>query len=143
MNHEPYIRIVPGSNTAVLMVHGIVGTPRHFDGILAAIPEDWCVYNILLDGHGGGVTDFSRTSMEIWRKQVRSILNALCVRYKRIFIVAHSMGTLLAMEAALEHKNKIAGMLFLALKLGLNRERRFMRCSWLLSLRNRTAELPL
>ncbi len=121
VSHEPYIRIVPGSDTAVLMVHGIVGTPRHFDGILAAIPENWCVYNILLDGHGGGVKDFAKTSMDIWRKQVRSILNALCVRYKRIFIVAHSMGTLLTMEAALEHKNKVAGMMFLAspLKIGV------------------------
>lgn len=121
VSHEPYIRIVPGSDTAVLMVHGIVGTPRHFDGIFAAIPENWCVYNILLDGHGGGVRDFASASMEIWRKQVSSILNALCVRYKRIFIVAHSMGTLLTMEAALEHKNKVAGILFLAspLKIGV------------------------
>lgn len=121
VSHEPYIRIVPGSDTAVLMVHGIVGTPRHFDGILAAIPENWCVYNILLDGHGGDVKNFSKTSMEIWRKQVSSILNALCVRYKRIFIVAHSMGTLLTMEAASDQKNKIAGMLFLAspLKIGV------------------------
>ena len=121
VSHEPYIRIVPGSDTAVLMVHGIVGTPHHFDGILAAIPENWCVYNILLDGHGGDVKNFSKTSMEIWRKQVRSILNALGVRYKRIFIVAHSMGTLLTMEAASDQKNKIAGMLFLAspLKIGV------------------------
>ena len=121
MSHEPYIRIAHGSDTAVLMVHGIVGTPRHFDGMLTAIPEDWSVYNMLLDGHGGSAGDFAKASMAQWRKQVKNMLNALCVRYKRVFIVAHSMGTLLTTEAALEHTNKVAGILFLAspLKIGV------------------------
>lgn len=121
MKHREYIREIPGSGTAVLMVHGIVGTPRHFDGIVPAVPESWSVYNILLDGHGCGVREFSRTSMEKWRAQVGNILAELCVRYDRVFIAAHSMGTLLAMEAALRHPGKVAGMLFLAapLKIGV------------------------
>ena len=121
MGHEPYIRIAPGSDTAVLMVHGIVGTPRHFDGVLDAVPENWSVYNILLEGHGGSAKDFARASMDAWRRQVGSTLDALCVRYKRVFIVAHSMGTLLTIEATQKHTDKVAGMLFLAspLKIGV------------------------
>ena len=30
MDHSAYERIVPGSKTAVLMIHGIAGTPAHF-----------------------------------------------------------------------------------------------------------------
>ena len=30
MNHAEYKRMVPGADTAVLFVHGILGTPNHF-----------------------------------------------------------------------------------------------------------------
>lgn len=45
MNHQEYRRILPGSNMAVLMLHGIVGTPHHFDDLIPLIPEDWSVVN--------------------------------------------------------------------------------------------------
>ena len=45
--HRTYARIVPGAGTAVLMVHGIVGTPRQFDFLLETIPEDVSVLNVL------------------------------------------------------------------------------------------------
>ena len=70
--HRTYARIVPGAGTAVLMVHGIVGTPRHFDWLIPEFDETWSVYNILLDGHGGSVDDFAETSMKKWKEQVHS-----------------------------------------------------------------------
>ncbi len=97
-SHEEYIRIVDSADKAVLMVHGIVSTPRHFDLLIPLIPDDWSVCNILLDGHGGSVKDFSDTSMKKWKEQVRSRLKALCKTHSSVIIVAHSMGTLLTME---------------------------------------------
>ena len=41
MEHKEYIRVVPGSKCAILMIHGIVGTPKHFEAFLPLIPEDW------------------------------------------------------------------------------------------------------
>ena len=35
--HEEYIRDVPGSDTAVLFIHGILGTPNHFRRFLSLI----------------------------------------------------------------------------------------------------------
>ena len=61
--HKEYIREADHANTAILMIHGIFGTPRHFDDIVKLVPDNWSVYNILLDGHGKGVREFSRTSM--------------------------------------------------------------------------------
>ena len=121
MGHEPYIRIVPDSDTAVLMVHGIAGTPRHFDGLLAAINETWTVYNILLEGHGGSAADFSHASMEAWRRQVRGALDELCGKYEKVFVVAHSMGTLLTIDAYAAYGDKLSGIFFLAspLKIGV------------------------
>ena len=121
MGHKPYIRIVETSDTAVLMVHGIAGTPRHFDGVLAVLPENWTVYNILLAGHGGSAEDFAKTSMEAWRGQVREALGELCGKYEKVFVVAHSMGTLLTIDACAEYGERIDGILFLAspLKIGV------------------------
>ena len=114
MDHRPYIRKTEYAHTAVLMIHGIMGTPRHFDGFLPLIPENWDVYNILLDGHGKTVRDFNATSMEKWKDQVQAYFRELSSRYEKIFVIAHSMGTLLSMEAAQLYPQKLMGMIFLA-----------------------------
>lgn len=112
MEHSQYIKVCPGSGKAVLMIHGIVGSPRHFDRFLDAIPPDWSVYNILLDGHGGEVKDFGKTSMEKWKKQVDGWINKLCAEYEEVAIIAHSMGTLLSLDAAPRYP-KVGAMILL------------------------------
>lgn len=110
MAHEPYIRMIPGSDTAVLMLHGIIGTPEHFRDMIPLIPADWSICNILLDGHGKEVTDFSHTSMARWKQQVAARLEQLSSDHDRILIAAHSMGTLFAIRAAVQDPHKIAGL---------------------------------
>lgn len=112
MNHNEYVKIVKNSNCAVLLVHGIAGTPRHFDWLIPHIPSNWSVYNILLDGHGGSVTDFSRTSMKKWKQQVDSCLQALSQEHNSIIVVGYSMGTLLTMRLTDKYP-QIKGMLLL------------------------------
>lgn len=117
MEHEPYIRMVANADTAVLFIHGIVGSPAHFKDLLPVIPENWSVYNILLDGHGQEVEDFARTSMEKWKTQVSQVLTSLLDSHERVFIVAHSMGTLLAIEEAVRRPGKVCGLFLLAVPL--------------------------
>ncbi len=114
MNHQEYIRIVPGSRKAVLMIHGIAGTPAHFRDLIPVIPADWSVYNILLDGHGKTVRDFSNTSMKKWKAQVAAVLETLFAQYAHIVLVGHSMGTLFSIESAVAHPEKIDGLFLLA-----------------------------
>ena len=71
MAHNEYIREVPGSDTVVFCIHGILGTPDQFNPLLNQIPEEWSVFNILLDGHGKKVQDFSGSSMQKWKGQVQ------------------------------------------------------------------------
>ena len=113
MDHAEYIRYIPESKYAVLMIHGIVGTPAHFRGLYPAIPEDWSVYNILLDGHGGTVMDFARSSMQKWKDQVEKQFEELLTKHQTVFIVAHSMGTLFAIQAAIRHPDRIPGLFLL------------------------------
>ena len=54
--NKEYVRIVEGSEYAVLFVHGIIGTPRHFDFLMDLVPsndtlrryEDSQAFNALL-----------------------------------------------------------------------------------------------
>lgn len=111
MEHKEYIKICDNSTTAILFIHGIVGTPNHFNEFIPLIPKSFSVYNLLLDGHGKGVKDFSKTSMKKWEAQVASVVEELSVTHEKIYIVAHSLGTLLAIEQAI--KNKAVCKLFL------------------------------
>ncbi|MBQ2972649.1 MAG: alpha/beta fold hydrolase [Ruminococcus sp.] len=102
--HQSYIKIVEGADTALFMVHGIMSTPRHFDFILPYIPSDVSVCNILLDGHGAKVSDFSNTSMKRWKAQVLSHLSELSKTHSKILVIGYSLGTLLTLELAEKFK---------------------------------------
>lgn len=113
MDHREYKRIVPGARIAVLFLHGIVSTPRHFDPFLPMVPEDVSVWALLLDGHGMGVQEFGRSSMAKWEAQVQEAVEELSHSHDRLYLVAHSMGTLFSFCHAVKNE-KIAGLFLLA-----------------------------
>lgn len=115
--HEPFKRIVPGAKNAVLFVHGINATPRFFDTYIAALPEDVSVHSVLLPGHGGSVIEFGKHSAKEWESHVRAALDALRKTHERVYIVAHSLGTLLSIREAVRDDRRIAGMLLLCVPL--------------------------
>lgn len=120
MKHEEMIRIVPGAKTAVLFLHGIVGTPNHFVGgvpITLWVPPDWSVHNLLLPGHGREVEDFARSDMGQWRCAARRAFCRLAKTHERVYIVAHSMGTLFALELAVDFPGKIPQLFLLGVPL--------------------------
>ncbi len=119
--HKEYKRINPESDTAILFIHGILGTPNHFKDFIPLVPEEYSIHNLLLDGHGKGVKEFSHTSMNSWKNQVETAANDLLKNHKQIIIVAHSMGTLFALQQAYKKPEKIKYMFLLAtpLKLGI------------------------
>lgn len=112
--HSEYIRRVDGARYAVLLIHGILSTPAFFTDLVDRIPASFSVYNILLDGHGKRVEDFSATSMKKWKAQVRGIFDGLCTRYEKIILVGHSMGTLFAIDESIFRPDKVAAMFLLA-----------------------------
>ncbi len=117
MSHEPYIRIVHGAKNAVLFLHGICGSPDHFRHLLPleqAVPKDWSVYNIVLEGHCKQVEDFGHSSMKKWKAQVQSVFDELCSSHEKVILVGHSMGTLFSIDLAVQRPDKVAFLFLLA-----------------------------
>ena len=127
--HKEYVRLNSQSRTAFLFIHGILGTPNHFGDFVSLVPDELSVCNMLLDGHGKGVKDFSRTSMKKWESQVASAVEELSRTHDRIYIVAHSLGTLLAIEQAVKNE-RIKGMMLLAVPLKLSLKRKLFSNSF-------------
>ena len=114
MNHGECMHIAPNSDTAVLLIHGILGTPNHFLDLLSLVPPNWSVCNLLLDGHGAGMEEFAHTSMKKWKAQVEAKQEELLADHRRIIIVAHSMGTLFAISSAIRQPKRVSGLFLLA-----------------------------
>ena len=88
----------------LLFVHGIVGNSRFFDFLMPEIPEKCKVLKITLKGHGGNALDFSGASMEQWKRQVDEAICLLRAECGTIVFVAHSMGTLFALDQAARNR---------------------------------------
>jgi len=125
MEHQETVKILPGAEKAVLFLHGIAGTPEHFRKVLALeelVPESWSVYNLRLDGHGGSVSDFSRSSMEKWKQQTAQVFADLANTHEKVLIVGHSMGCLFAIDLAASHPECVESLFLLAVPMrpGIN-----------------------
>ena len=117
MAHTPLVRILDGADTAVVLIHGILGTPDQFASLLPLIPRNCSVDNLLLPGHGGSVRDFARSSMNQWKVYVHRRVSALAKTHQRILLVGHSMGSLLAIHQALHPATPIDGLFLMAVPL--------------------------
>lgn len=104
--------------TGILFIHGILGTPEHFRLFLPLVPKEYLVRNLLLKGHGGSVRDLSRASMSEWKRQVSEALDELSESCDSIIIIAHSMGTLFAIQEAL--RRPIAELILINVPLKLH-----------------------
>lgn len=114
MKNKELERIVPHSDTAVLFIHGIIGTPNYFNRFIPLIPQDWTVCNLLLDGHCKAIEDFAKTSMDKWKAQVEEKVNQLCDTHENIILIGHSMGTLFAIQQGIKNPDKIKALMLLA-----------------------------
>ena len=128
MLHQPCTRLLSGAETAVLFVHGILGTPDHFIPFLSLVPPEDSVINLLLEGHGGSVRDFSAASMDRWKQQVCKALQTLRADHNRVVIAAHSMGTLLAIQEAV--KEPVAALFLLNVPLSVRPTPQLLPTVW-------------
>lgn len=116
MKNRETRRPVPGAKYAVLFLHGIAGSPEQFrslTGLEQLVPQDWSVINVRYPGHGGDTLDFGSSSIAQWRSHAREAFLTLEEKHEKVLIVGHSMGTLFALQLALEYPDRIGGLFLL------------------------------
>ena len=65
-SHQTYINEKPNAKTVVLMIHGILGTTRHFNFLIPYINKEYSIYNLLLKGHGSDALIFDICCLSFW-----------------------------------------------------------------------------
>jgi carboxylesterase len=102
-------------DTAVLLVHGLTGTPaemKHFGrvmsrkGLTVACPE--------LAGHCASIEALQATKWQDWYQSVEAAFDALRAEYEQVFIAGLSMGALIALLVASKRKTQVAGVILLS-----------------------------
>jgi len=106
----------------LLFIHGILGKPEYFNFLQPYVPEGFHTTAILLDGHGKGPREFAGSSMEQWRRQVAETVDNLLSKGNKVIIVAHSMGCLFAIDAAVRGKADALFLLNPPLSLRISRK---------------------
>ncbi len=120
-SHSRRCREHDNAGKAVVFIHGLMGSPSQFDDLAASAFLSGCsIVSVLLPGHGGGVRDFIRFGAKDWQACVQSELDGLKDRYRSVFLVGHSIGGLLALNACLIPENRISGVLLISTPLKFN-----------------------
>ncbi len=116
MLHQELRRRIPNANTAVLLLHGIAGSPAHFRSLIdleGAVPGEYSFYNLCYPGHGGSVKEFGESSMRAWKQYALDAFLELAESHRQVILVGHSMGALFALELAAQFPQKISGVMLL------------------------------
>lgn len=101
--HKAVLRECEGANTAILMIHGIFGSPNQFADMAQYFYEKgYTTETILLPGHGGTTQDFADSRAYSWRAYTKVAAQKLKQTHKNLVLMGHSMGGLLSIEAANE-----------------------------------------
>lgn len=108
---EP-ISITEGSEGAVLMLHGFMGTVQLVRDLSMAFAQaGFAVEAPLLPGHGTSVHDLEQTGWSDYVASAEEAYQKLAKRYERIFIAGVCTGGMLAAWTALNHMEAVAGLI--------------------------------
>ncbi|AOA57537.1 alpha/beta hydrolase [Acinetobacter larvae] len=109
MNNE-HAFFLPGCRTGILLIHGLTGTPNEMRGVARNFHQaGYSVYGVQLAGHCGTVQDLVKTQWQDWYASVQHGVAQLKQHVDEVFIVGLSMGALLALAYASQHK--VAGVI--------------------------------
>ncbi len=118
MNRHKAIKIIKeDNNTAVLFVHGFLESPCQFEDFIEISKEKHTVFNVLLHGHGGSAKNFKSSNIKSWVESVDVFLEELRAMGKKVFIVTHSMGGLIALQLQEKYADIIVGMFLISVPL--------------------------
>lgn len=103
INHQPFAKVTRNHSAVILYIHGIMGSPIEFipfaENLINA-PIDYKA--ILLPGHGGSGRAFLKSNRHAWKLCIDQEVEMFVKRYKHVYLIGHSLGGLLALNAAIQ-----------------------------------------
>jgi carboxylesterase len=102
---------LPGAGPAVLALHGFGATPEEVLLVVELARElGLRALAPLLPGHGSSVHDLARTRFSDWRAAGERALGELARECEQVIIIGSSMGSLIALDLAADHPDRVAGV---------------------------------
>lgn len=103
---DPTPFLLEGGATGVLLIHGFTGSPAEMRLLGEHLwKQGYAVSAPLLPGHGTTVTEMNRCHWQDWTAAAENALQDLQERCDTVFVAGLSMGSLLTLYLAAQHKN--------------------------------------
>jgi len=100
-----------GGRAGVLLIHGLTGTPNEMRTVGKGLHRAGStVYGMQLAGHCGDLDDLVRTGWKDWYASVLEGVDRLRRDVDHCFVAGLSMGAVLALKAAADRPDDIAGV---------------------------------
>lgn len=97
----------------VLLLHGILERPDVFGFLMDHLSSRFPFQAPILPGHGSDSKAFSKAKRVDWEEQVESEAMALAKGKRKLVVVGHSLGALLAIRLAKRHPEWISGLVLI------------------------------
>ncbi len=95
----------------VLLLHGFTSSLKTVDGLVPYLEKEGIPYRMpLLRGHGTKYQDMKGTTAKDWYEDAEKALLDLAKEVDKVVVVGLSMGGLVALQLAMEHKDVVAGL---------------------------------
>ncbi len=113
---EIYIK---NGDEAVLLLHGLTANPYSVKEMAEYLSnKGYTVYAPVIKGHGTSVFDLEKTNYPEWRKSAQDAYLKLAKDHDKIYIIGTSLGGLLTLDLAANHK--VQGIIVINAPIELN-----------------------
>lgn len=104
----PYARCGARSGLPMILIHGFTDSGRSFEGVMARLPGQIPAITPTLRGHGDAARPAGPYDLATFAGDVVGLMDALAI--ERAILVGHSMGAAVALRAAADHPDRVAGL---------------------------------
>lgn len=97
-----------GSGPPIILIHGLASDHNIWAGIIPFLQEDYRVIAVDLRGHGSSSKTSGPYSMELFSRDICSLLDSLNIR--QAHFIGHSMGGAVAQEIAINNPDRVISL---------------------------------
>jgi len=108
MSKLPYVEQGDVSGVPVVMLHGVTDSWRSYEHVLPHLPDDIRAVAVTQRGHGDAPKPESGYRIEDLARDVVDLMDEL--ELAQAVVVGHSMGTWVARQIAIEHPDRVLGL---------------------------------